>query len=90
MPKTKTTTLTATKATSQAAARVRNLMPGEIVTASTERSWNLATDRPRMITRITFPPNNPCATLAYMALTRLSGVVKVDVAAGYLTVVREA
>ncbi len=86
MPKTKT--LTTARATSQAAARVRQLMAGEIVTASSRGSWDLDTDTHLVVTTVTYPPTHPAALDARAALLRMTGVRDVKISAGYITVER--
>jgi hypothetical protein len=83
------TELTTAKATSQAAGRVRQVMAGEIITASSSGSWDLDTDTHLVITTVSFPPKHPGALDACAALGRLSGVRSVTIGAGYLTVTRE-
>lgn len=84
--------LTKTKATSQAASRVRQVMAGALVTASTRESFDLAAGKRLMITSVTFPPTHPAAVDARAALNRLPGVRSVDMGSGtgYATIVREA
>ncbi len=88
MPKTKT--LTIPTATSQAASRVRQVMAGEIVTASSRGSWDLDTDTHLIVTTVSFPPAHPGALDARAALMRLPAVRSVKIGAGYMTVVRAA
>lgn len=88
MPKNKG--LTRAAATTQAAGRVRQLMPGELVTVQTRGSWDLATNTPLMITTITYPPSHPAALDARAALMRLKGVRDVEISNGYMSIVREA
>lgn len=90
MPKSKA--LTVSKVTTQVAARVRQLMPGELVTVSTSKSYDIATDKATFATAVTFPPKHPCAGLARAAVLRIPGVLRADVnpSTGYLTIVREA
>ena len=90
--KTKSKPLTINKATSQAAARVRAVMPGELITVNTSRSWDMANDRPILATAVTFPPRHPAAGVARAALLRMAGVLRADVnpVTGYMTIVREA
>ena len=89
MTKTASKPLTTAKATSQAAARVRNVMAGEIVTATTRGSWDLVADVALVVTTVTFPPSHPAALDARAALMRMAGVRRVDIANGYMTIVRE-
>lgn len=90
MPKSKS--LTTSTATSQAAGRVRQLMPGELVTANTARSHDLVTDTPLLVTTVTYPAGHPAAVDARAALMRMPAVRKVEIvgATGYMTIVREA
>lgn len=87
MPKTKT--LTTSQATSQAAARVRNLMAGEVITVNSRGSWDMDTDTHLVITTISYPPMHPAALDARAALRRMAGVRDVVVGNGYITVTRE-
>jgi hypothetical protein len=84
--------LTKTKATSQAASRVRQVMAGALVTVDTRQSWDIATNTNLMITYVTYPPRHPAAVDARAALMRMTGVRKVEISAttGYMTIVREA
>jgi len=84
--------LTKTKATSQAASRVRRLMPGVLVTADTRESYDLSAGKSLMITSITYPPRTSAAIDARAALMRMPGVrtVEINGETGYMTVVREA
>lgn len=84
-----TAELTTTKATSQAAGRVRQVMAGELITANSRGSWDLDADTHLVITTVSFPPKHPGALDARAALTRLPGVRAVVIGAGYLTVTRE-
>ena len=87
MPKTKT--LTIPRATSQAASRVRQVMAGEVITASSHGSWDLDTDTHLVVTTVSFPPTHPGALDARAALMRMPAVREVKIGAGYMTVVRE-
>lgn len=89
MPKSKGLTLTT--ATSQAARRVREVMAGELITAKSRGSWDLATDTRLMITDVTFPAGDRRALDARAALMRMKGVRDVQInSTGYMTIVREA
>jgi multidrug efflux pump subunit AcrB len=89
----KTQTLTISKATQQATARVRQLMPGELVTGDTRRSYDLTADKALLITTVTYPAAQPAVVLnaASYALSRMPGVRSVEIAGtGYMTITREA
>ena len=85
--------LTTSKATSQAASRVRQLMAGALITAQSRASWDLATDTQLVVTTVTYPAElSARAVDARAALMRMAGVRKVEIsgAAGYMTITREA
>ncbi len=85
---TTTQALTAPRATSQAASRVRNLMPGSMINASSRTSWDLDADVMLIQTDIYFPPSNPRALDIRAALSALSGVRTVRMGNGCATVIR--
>lgn len=89
MRHTETQELTTTKATSQAAGRVRRLMPGAMVNIVSRGSWDLATDTHLVITSVMYPPAHPAAVDARAALRTLPGVRSVECGTGYMTVTRE-
>lgn len=89
MPKSKGLTLTA--ATNQAASRVRAVMAGELITAKTRESWDLAADKRLFVTEVTFPAGDRRALDARAALMRMKGVRTAEInGVGWMTIVREA
>lgn len=89
----KTQALTISKATSQATSRVRQLMPGALVTGDTRRSYDLLADKALLITTVTYPAAQPAVVVltAADALKRMWGVRTVEITGtGYMTITREA
>lgn len=89
----KTQALTISKATSQATSRVRQLMPGALVTGDTRRSYDLIADKALLVTTVTYPVAQPAVVLltAADALKRMRGVRTVEITGtGYMTITREA
>lgn len=69
------TTLTVTKATSQARRHVDKLMPGVGATVDSRGSWDMESDRQVIITTITFPASQLAADLLTIELLALPGQI---------------